>query len=226
VATLTERLAFLRAKHRTMLKPEISEKIQRSIDELRVNGTVAAARKTGDRAPAFTLPDQYGAIVSSTELLRQGALVVAFCRGTWCPYSTAELQALSEAYPAIREHGAEMVAIMSQAPGNARAYFVEHPVAFPVLVDGDLAVAQAFGLVYALPQYLKDVYQSVFANDLSAVNAGGAWQLPMPARYIIQPGSRVVAAHVDADYRYRQEPAETIALLATATWRHSLANIS
>jgi peroxiredoxin len=205
-----------------MLKPEISEKIQRSIDELRVNGTVATARKAGDRAPAFALPDQYGAIVSSTELLRQGALVVAFCHGTWCPYCTAELQALSEAYPAIREQGAEMVAITSQAAANARDYFVEHPVGFPVLVDGDLAVAQAFGLVYALPQYLKDVYPNVFANDLGAVNAGGARQLPMPARYIIQPGSRVAAAHVDADYRYRPEPAETIALLATVTGRHNL----
>ena len=226
MARLTERLAFLRAKHRTMLKPEMSEKIQRSIDELGANGTVATARKTLDGAPAFTLPDQYGAIVSSTELLRYGALVVAFCRGTWCPYCTAELQALSKAYPAIREHCAKMVAITSQTPANARDYFVEHPVGFPVLVDRDLAVAQAFGLVYALPQYLKDVYQSVFANNLGAVNAGGAWRLPMPARYIIQPGSRIAAAHVDADYRYRPEPAETIALLATVTGRHTLANIS
>ena len=57
-------------------------------------GAASRALKVGDEAPAFILKDPDGNVVSSTELLKQGPLVVTFYRGAWCPYCNMDLQAI------------------------------------------------------------------------------------------------------------------------------------
>jgi peroxiredoxin len=212
--TLADRLAALRDKYGSMLKPDISEKMERQIAELRSNGSLDKVLKAGQKAPPFTLTDQRGNIVSSRELLAKGPLVVSFYRGTWCPYCNEEIAALAQAYPQFRKLGAELVAITPQSAGNAQSYRAEHPVPFPILVDEDLSVSEAFGVSYTLPQYLSDLYKNVFSNDLATVNAGATWQLPIPARFVIAADGSIVAVQSDADYRYRPEPDDTLDVIA------------
>lgn len=213
MSSLADRLAALREKYGSILKPDIAAKMDRHVEELRSDGSLDRVLKAGQKAPSFSLKDQHGNIVSSAELLAKGPLVLSFYRGTWCPYCNEEIAALAEAYPQIRKSGAELVAITPQSTANAESYRNEHPVPFPILVDEDGSVAEAFGLAYTLPAYLSDLYKTVFSNDLTLVNANKAWQLPIPARFVIATDGTIVDVQADADYRYRPDPEATLAVL-------------
>jgi len=73
-------------------------------------------------------------------------------------------------------------------------------------------VAKTYGLVYSLPPDLKKVYLQ-FGIDVAKHNGDDSWTLPMPARYIIDPGGIIRYAEVEPDYTVRPEPEDTIAAL-------------
>jgi hypothetical protein len=62
---------------------EVIEKMHRATAELKASGLEAGTLKVGDRAPSFTLFNQDHVPVASTDLLREGPLVVSFFRGHW-----------------------------------------------------------------------------------------------------------------------------------------------
>ena len=89
----------------------------------------------------------------------------------------------------------------------------KHKLTFPVLNDHGLTIAKSFGLVFTLPDDLKDVYLNVFKNDLAKRNGEPSRQLPMPARFVIDRSAIIRAAEADPDYTVRPEPEETVAIL-------------
>ena len=90
-----------------------------------------------------------------------------------------------------------------------------HKLAFPILNDHGLAIAKAFGLAFTVPDDLKEVYLIAFKNDLAKRNGESSWQLPMPARFLIDRGGVIRSAEADPDYTVRPEPGETVAFLKT-----------
>jgi peroxiredoxin len=56
------------------------------------------------------------------------------------------------------------------------------------------------------------VYLNVFKIDIKAVNDANAWQLPIPARFIIGTSGIIRDAKADPDYRYRPDPLEALAV--------------
>lgn len=192
--------------------PEIHPIMERATAELIASGQAGRAVKAGDRAPQFSLKDQDGSPVSSADLLTQGPLVVTFYRGVWCPYCNIELQALNEILPQVRALGASVVAISPQTPVNSRKAVRENRLAFPVLSDGQGETAAAFGLRFALPDYLVELYRKL-KNDLPAFNNDSSWTLPMPARYVIGQDGIVLYSEVNPDYTHRPEPADMLPVL-------------
>jgi peroxiredoxin len=91
----------------------------------------------------------------------------------------------------------------------------KHKLTFPILNDHGFAIAKAFGLAFTLPDDLKDVYLNTFKLDLEARNGEPSWQLPMPARFVIDRGGIIRSAEADPDYTIRPEPEETLAFLKT-----------
>jgi peroxiredoxin len=195
--------------------PEIHPIMERATEELIASGQATRALKAGDRAPAFTLRDPNGAAVSSADLLAKGPLVITFYRGVWCPYCNMELQALQETLSQIEALGASLVAISPQNPVNSRKSVRQNELAFPILSDTRNEVAQAFGLRFALPDYLVELY-SKLGNDLPAVNGDPSWTLPMPARYVIGQDGVIVYSEVNPDYTHRPEPADLLPVLQQA----------
>ena len=63
--------------------PEVIETMHRATAELKALGIEQQALKIGDLAPSFTLFNQDHLEVSSSDLLRQGPLVISFFRGHW-----------------------------------------------------------------------------------------------------------------------------------------------
>jgi peroxiredoxin len=184
---------------------EIHPVMERATAELIASGAADKALKVGDKAPLFTLKDPDGRPVSSADLLAKGPLVLTFYRGVWCPYCNLELQALQAFLPALREAGANLVAISPQIAANSRKSVRTNDLEFPILSDTHNDVAQAFGLRFELPDYLIELYKNL-RNDLPTFNDDPSWSLPMPARYVIGQDGVIRYAEVNPDYTQRPEP--------------------
>jgi peroxiredoxin len=190
----------------------VIDTMHKATAELIASGAALRARKAGDRAPEFILNDPDGKPVSSTDLLQRGPLVISFYRGVWCPYCNMELQALQAALPELTATGANVVAISPQMAANSRKSVRQNHLAFPILSDPGNTVAAAFGLRFALPDDLVELYASL-RNDLPAFNGDDSWTLPMPARYVIAQDGTIAYAEVNPDYTLRPDPSELLPTL-------------
>jgi peroxiredoxin len=186
--------------------------MERATAELIASGQAQRAKKAGDVAPAFTLNDPEGNPVSSRELLARGPLVVSFYRGVWCPYCNLELQALQASLADIAARGASLVAISPQVAANSRKSQRDNKIEFPILSDVRSEVANAFGIRFALPDYLAEVYKT-FGNNLPVINDNPAWVLPMPARYVIGTDGIIAYSEVNPDYTRRPDPSQLLPVL-------------
>jgi peroxiredoxin len=73
-------------------------------------------------------------------------------------------------------------------------------------------VAEAYGLVFTLPDDLRAIYERL-GIDLARGNGDGTWRLPVPARFVIDRGGVIRAVDADPDYTRRPEPADTVEAL-------------
>ncbi|ADH91605.1 alkyl hydroperoxide reductase/ Thiol specific antioxidant/ Mal allergen [Ancylobacter novellus DSM 506] len=186
--------------------------MQRATQALIDSGQAENALRAGDRAPEFMLQDANGDSVSSRALLARGALVATFYRGVWCPYCNYDLQALEEVRAEVEVRGASLAALSPQTLANSRKSQRDTKLGFPILSDPGAAVAAEFGLRFALPNDLIEVYRQ-FGNDLPKINDDPAWVLPMPARYVIGMDGMIAYAEVNPDYTQRPDPAELLPVL-------------
>ncbi len=205
---LERTLAELRDKYAKIIPADASAIMEGHIESLRKNGAVDQILKPGAKAPAFTLKNQHGEDISSVDLIKHGPLVVSFTRGSWCPFCSAEVRALNEVYDQFRQAGIELVVLSPQSLDRARKQATAGKLKFNLLVDKGNEIGKAFGLVYTFPEDLKKVYGNVFKLDIQAINEASGWQLPIPARFVIDGSGVIRDVKADADYRYRPEPSE------------------
>lgn len=211
--SLYNQLTALRIKYAKLLPANRTAVMDGHMEYLRASGAVDRILKEGDRAPEFVLKDPFGEKVSSKELLGKGPLVVSFFRGLWCPYCAEEVKALNEGYEAIKTEGAEMIAISPQTASASEKQMKDGDIQFSILVDEDNAVGKAFNLVYDFPDDLRNLYSGVFKLDIAQKNGVSSWQLPIPARLVIDQHGIIRDVKADPDYRFRPEVTDTIELL-------------
>jgi len=194
---------------------EVLATMDRTTQALIASGADAKALKVGDKAPSFTLPDPDKNPVSSAALLAKGPLAISFYRGVWCPYCNMELQALQETLGDIRAAGGNLIAISPQLPPNSRKAMQQNKLTFPILSDMGNETAARFGLKFALPPELIEVYKG-FGNDLALINGEPSWTLPMPGRFVIGTDGTIRYAEVNPDYTKRPEPSALLPALRAA----------
>ena len=106
------------------------------------------------------------------------------------------------------------MAISPELPEFLREIKAQRKLTFDILHDPGGAVASQYGLTFTLPEDLQGVYAG-FGLDLPTLNGDGAWQLPMPARYIVDTNGTIRYARVHPDYTTRPEPEDTLNALRT-----------
>lgn len=101
----------------------------------------------GDRAPDFALPSTDGDVRLS-DRLKKGRVLLAFYTEDATPSCSTEVEALKDAHEAIRELGADVVAVSADNVESHRV-FAERigGVPFPLASDIDLAAARAYDAV-------------------------------------------------------------------------------
>ena len=129
-----------------------------------------------------------------------------------------ELVALQSVLPEIIALGASLVAISPQLPEHNRELAKHRNLTFEILTDRGNEVAGKFGLRFALPPYLRELY-ATFPLDLAKFNGDSSWILPIPGRFVVDGQGIIRAAEADPDYTTRPEPGETVATLRALTAR-------
>ncbi len=210
MTSLQDQLDEITANTRHLVQAERLAIGERAVAELFASGIEEKILSVGATAPDFTLKDSSNKAVWSRDLLALGPLVVKFFRGRWCPYCMTELEAWRDLYGQVREHGALMVAVSPQTQRQSDFMVGQHGLPFPVLHDAGNALAEQFGLVYTVPDYLREYYRSILVN-IPFVNGEESWRLPLPATYVIGRDRRVLFAEAHADFRVRPEPEEALA---------------
>jgi peroxiredoxin len=176
----------------------------RAVTALKQQRLAANVLPGGAKAPAFQLQDHDGKIVSSSELLAKGCLVLCFIRGRWCPFCVAQMEAMNLVLPEIEQVGATLASISPQTVQQSFFMHDQHKLRFPLLSDAGNKVAWQFGLTYRVPDEQRTVYQRAFVN-LPFVNGDDSWKLPIPATYIIDRDGTALYASANEDYSERPE---------------------
>jgi peroxiredoxin len=85
-------------------------------------------------------------------------------------------------------------------------------VTFETLRDFGNRVAEEYGLVFTLPDDVREIYLKL-GIDLARGNGDDTWRLPIPARFVIDRPGLIRAVDADPDYTRRPEPAHTVEIV-------------
>jgi peroxiredoxin len=201
------------AQELQVIKDKSAENIPKDKLEIMLGSTEALlkanlsdkALKTGDKLPDFSLSNAHGKTETLSEHLDKGAVVISFYRGGWCPYCNIELKALQAVLPEIKAKGANLIAITPETPDNSLTTSEKNELGFSILSDIGNTVAKKMGLVFQMPEPLREVYHA-FSIDVPKHNGDTAYELPMPATYVVAQDGTITYAFVPEDYTERAEP--------------------
>lgn len=88
----------------------------------------------------------------------------------------------------------------------------KHHLRYNLLHDENNSIARQFNLAWQLPEDLQEIYKG-FGIDLERFNGNAAWELPMPARFIIDRDGIIRDAAVYPDHTERPEPESIMTVL-------------
>ena len=129
--------------------------------------TVAA----GDRAPAFTLPDETGSPVSLSDFTGR-SLILYFYPKAFTPGCTTQACDLRDRHERFVAAGYAVIGISPDPVSRLARFREEHRLPFPVLSDPDHAVAEAYGAWGRKKNYGRDyegIIRSTFVIDGSGI---------------------------------------------------------
>lgn len=210
---LTKQLAERAAESAREYPAELLEAGRKGTEILIASGIVDQALNVGDQMPEFELPDVNGELVSSSQLLEKGPLVLTFYRGAWCPYCNIYLAGLQKRMDDFQAANATVVAISIEPPDRSLTVSERHAIRFTVLSDPSLQLARKFGIVYEMPKVTNDAILD-FGFDIAEYNGTEKVELPLSTTYIVDTNGEITYAFVKADYKLRADPDVILAELA------------
>jgi len=101
--------------------------------------------QVGDLAPAFSLPDDTGKIVNSSEL-RGKKVVVYFYPKDDTPGCTTEACSFRDGIQELRKSGAVVFGVSADSVSSHRKFSEKFQLNFPLLSDESKAMIQAYGV--------------------------------------------------------------------------------
>ncbi len=212
---LSEQLAAKKADSKKKIPAEIQKIMISSTNALKERSLGSQAAQKGDTLPNFKLPDVHGKKMSLNDF-DTDFLIVSFYRGGWCPYCNMELRALQEVRTKLQSLNTELIAISPETPDNSLTTSEKNELSFSVLSDIDNAYAKTLGLVFKMPEDLQAVYDK-FGIKVNKHNGNAAYELPMPATYIVNKEREIIYSFVPEDYTERLDPETILKVLGKAT---------
>lgn len=193
----------------TQVPKEVLEAFGKSIEDLQTKNIEEKSIKLGATMPEFSLPNAKNEIIYSKEILKKGKMIVAFYRGSWCPYCNLELKALQDNLSKINDKKASLVAISPQSPDNSLTVIEKHNLTFEVLSDKDNTFAKQLGIVFELQDFVLPYYKAL-GIDLTQFNKNNVNTLPIPAVFVVNEDGEIMYKFADANYINRVDMDELL----------------
>ena len=171
------------------------------------NALNAKGLNMDENAPDFVLPNAFGHLISLSDCLKTGPVVLKFYRGDWCPLCNLDLREIQKHMNQFNELNTKILAISPQKPDNALSITQKNELEFEVLSDSNQEVIKAYKLQFDPG---KDYHQR---RDISVLNGDGSTTLPVPATFVINQDFTIIASHVEANYTERMLPDEILKTL-------------
>lgn len=206
--SLRTQLDALKAKFASAAPAETLAVYEQGIQDVAKSGVMDSVLAVGAKAPDFTLPDATGASTQLSTMLAKGPVVMVWYRGAWCPYCNLELAAYQKMANDFRDAGATLVAISPMTPDNSMSLSEKQHLAFTVLSDEKLRVAEQYGLAYTLPEKVSSSFKGKL--DLAKFNGDDSNRLPITATFVVDRDGTIRNVWANADYRERAEPSEVL----------------
>ena len=191
---------------------ETARALKQAEAEYRAEAALAHPLETGDAAPDFMLQAAGGGEHRLSDYIARGPVLLLFFRGGWCPYCTLTLRAYEEIAPDIRKLGGTILALSPQKASRAALVQESNCVSFPILVDFQNRVAEAYGVLGHAQLMTRQVFSKLGCNIPEENNAED-WQLPRASEFLIESGGTIRMAHVSPVSFERTEPREALAAL-------------
>lgn len=189
----------------TMLPPDALEVFERDAQSLKTAHTSILKLQVGELAPDFSLSNATGEVLSLSSLLKQGKVVLAFYRGSWCPYCNLQLSQYQQVLNQIQDLGAQLVAISPQTPDESLNMSEKNSLGFEVLSDNGNIVARQFTTVFKNAEAPVETMKAL-GIDFDSFYSDDSQELPIPSVFVIEQDSSVSFAQaIDGDYRNRVE---------------------
>lgn len=202
-APLAERLDDYANSLRELNRP-MADAVDRLVARLKKSDVAATAPAEGETMPSFLLPDHMGRLVRLEDLLSQGPLAVTFARGHWCPYCRIAVSALAEVADDAAAIGARIIAVVPDRQEDAAKLKAEASAPFPILTDIDNGYALSLGLAFWVGEKMQE-HMLARGVDPTGSQGNESWFVPVPATFVVGRDGKIVARHVDPDYRKRME---------------------
>jgi Peroxiredoxin len=184
------------------LPSEVKEIFRRSIEDLSAMDLIEKSIQVGDKFPDFSLLNTENRRIELGELLIKGKVIVAFFRGSWCPFCNLELRALQENLPYFKEYGVSLIAISPQMPQYNDQLSSDLALDFELLFDEDNLLANNCGISFELQDYANSTYNKLGIR-LKEYNGNDNNGLPVPAVFVIDKDGRVSYRFLDVNYTNR-----------------------
>jgi peroxiredoxin len=167
----------------------------------------------GSPFPDGDLTDAEGQPTTLRAVLAGAAGVIIFYRGAWCPYCNIALRAYRDQLTApLRDLGVGLVAISPQSADGSMTMQEKLDLEFAVLSDPGNQIAAALGIL-THPSDDARAMQLEHGLDITALNADGTTNVPMPTTAIVNADGTLAWIDVHPDYTTRTEPAQILAEL-------------
>ncbi|HEY2645716.1 MAG TPA: peroxiredoxin family protein [Candidatus Acidoferrales bacterium] len=141
--------------------------------------------RTGEKAPEFSAPDQFGKTQTLESLRGPKGVVLLFYRSAdWCPYCKGQLIQLQAAKARFEKQGLRLAGISYDSVQILKYFTDRRKITFPLLSDPDSKIIQMYG---------------VLNSEAMGPNAGMA----RPGYFFIDPQGVIHEKFFEAKYRER-----------------------
>ena len=203
-----EDLKILRQDLLTQLPPDVLNMLNSSLTDMLNEKLDSHALQCGDIAPDFSLISTDNEEINLYQLLETQPVIISFFRGSWCPFCVKELEHFQNNLELIQKN-AHFIAISPQKSSISAQLKKEKSMSITILTDTKNNIANKFGLVFTLPEKVRELYKSLGANLLD-FNDDDSYTLPIPATYLIGQDKKIHFAYVNANYMERADISELI----------------
>lgn len=102
--------------------------------------------KTGEKAPAFSLPDEDGNVVTLESFKDHKLVLIAFYPKDDSPICTKEMKEFRDARDEFEKRGVQIVGISTNSQKSHQDFKKKHELPFPLLSDEKKEVTKKFGV--------------------------------------------------------------------------------